>query len=247
MRRSTRLYGAVLTGVLFGSGSVHAQSDTLSGAEYSAVIKAPDAAVLSSRMDGMVKSITVREGDSFRAGDVLVELDCTLQQAQMEKVTAQHAYAEKDYGSNKALARLNSASKLQLAASESATRQAAADLATATHQADLCTIKAPFPGVVVKRHANAFEVVTAQTQLLEIVNNDSLIVEFLAPSSKLTSLVTGLAFRVAISETGKQYSATIDRVVPQIDPVSLTVKVISKLERNDPVLWSGMSGWAKMP
>lgn len=235
----------VSTVVLANTGLLQAES--ISGAEYSAVVKAPDSAVLSSRMDGLVNTIAVREGDSFKAGDVLVELDCTLQHAHLEKVVAQHTYAKKDYASNKALSKLNSASKLQLAASESATRQAAADMATATHKAKLCTIEAPFDGVVVRRHVNAFEVVTAQTQLLEIVNNDSLVVEFLAPSNALPSLVAGLAFRLAISETGKYYDVAIDRVVPHIDPVSQTVKVISTLSENDSTLWSGMSGWVRIP
>jgi len=226
--------------------NVSPQNNTTS-AEYSAVVTAPDSAVLSSQMEGLIQQVSFKEGESFKEGDTLIDLDCTLQNAQLEKAKALHTYARKDYISNKKLAKLNSASELQVAASESAARQASADIDAAMHRTKLCTLKAPFDGVLVKRHVNAHEVVQAKTELLEIVNNSSLFLEFLVPSNAVSSLSSGLAFLVAIGETGKSYEATVDRVVPIIDPVSQTVKVISTLKTEDNDLWSGMSGWAQIP
>ena len=45
-----------------------------------------------------------------------------------------------------------------------------------------------------------------------------------------------------MGETGKDYTATIDKVVPFVDSVSQTVKVISRLQTEDKNLWAGMGG-----
>ena len=85
--------------------------------------------------------------------------------------------------------------------------------------------------------------VQARTPLLSIVNNDSLYVEFLSPSARVSVFNAERPLTFVVSETGKQYGLRVDRVVPQVDPVNQTVKVIARIDSLDAALWSGMSGW----
>jgi len=244
---------AALVVMLSSSMLVQAQTSSIQAAsstvipELAAVIKAPNMAILSSQTAGLIEQVNVQEGDSFKAGDVLLSLDCTLHKASLTKAQAHYNYADKDYKSTKALAALNSASEMQIALSKSEFAKAAADLHSAKYQVEQCTVKAPYDGSVVRSWVHSYENIEAKGELFEIVNNGNLVAEFLAPSNLLTSLVPGKAIELKVNETQKTYSAIIQRIVPHIDSVSQTIKVIGTFEQSQPDLWSGMSGWAVIP
>lgn len=239
MLSSSLLVQAQTSGIQTASGTVIP--------ELAAVIKAPNSAILSSQTAGLIEQVNVQEGDSFKAGDVLLSLNCTLQKASLAKAQAHYNYADKDYKSIKALAKLNSASEMQIALGKSEFAKAAADLRTSKYQVEQCAVKAPYDGSVVRSWVHSYENVEAKGNLFEIVNNGNLVAEFLAPSNMLTSLVPGKAITLKVNETQQTYSAVIDRIVPRIDSVSQTIKVIGTFEQSQSDLWSGMSGWAVVP
>jgi len=240
---------SVFVGSLFVSTLVQAQTPSIGlvpdtiVSELAAVIKAPNTAVLSSQSEGLIKQVYVQEGDSFRQGDILLSLDCTLQNASLAKAKAHYNYADKEYQSIKALAKLNSASEMQIALGKSEFDKAAADLLTSRYYSRQCLINAPYDGSVVRSWVNPHENIEAKGKLLEIVNNGQLVAEFLAPSSLLTSLEPGKPIELRVNETQQSYGATITRVVPHIDSVTQTIKVIGTFDAVQPELWSGMSGW----
>ena len=53
--------------------------------ELAAVVKSRQTAILSSQMDGLITDISVLAGDTFSKGDVLLSIDCTLQDAALSK------------------------------------------------------------------------------------------------------------------------------------------------------------------
>lgn len=230
---------ALLAGAIFLSATVHAQSTVL---ELAAVVKSHQSAVLSSQMDGMITSVNARIGDTFAQGEVLLSIDCTLQETTLAKAKAQVEYARNEYKSTRSLEELNSATKAEVARSAAEFAKAKADLDAADFRVSQCVVHAPFDGTVIQSWANTYESVNAKTRLIEIVNNDNLVAEFLAPSNTINSLVTGRSFVFQVGETGKRYTATIDKVVPFVDSVSQTVKVVSRLDSKESDLWAGMSG-----
>jgi len=210
--------------------------------ELAAVVKSRQTAILSSQMDGLITDISVLAGDTFSKGDVLLSIDCTLQDAALSKARAEVEYARNEYKSTRTLEELNSTTKVQVARSAAEFAKAKAELEAADHRVTQCFVHAPFDGTVIQSWVKNHETVNAKTKLLEIVNNNDLIAEFLAPSRSINSLQAGRSFRFLVGETGKDYTATIDKVVPYVDSVSQTVKVISQLDADDSGLWAGMSG-----
>ena len=210
--------------------------------EFAAVVKSHQTAVLSSQMDGLITAVAVNVGDTFSKGDILLSIDCTLQQAALSKARAEVEYARNEYKSTKSLEKLNSSTKVQVARSAAQFAKAKAELDAADYRVSNCVVYAPFDGTVIQSWARTHESVNAKSELLEIVNNSNLIAEFLAPSNAIGSLKAGRTFQLMVGETGQGYAATIDKVVPYVDSVSQTVKVISRLESNNTDLWAGMSG-----
>ena len=225
---------------------------------FSAVLRAEGRAVLSARAEGLVASVTVREGARVEAGQTLVTFDCTLAEAAFERAAARHRYAETDHGSNRRLAALNSISELELGASAMQLAEAASDVRTARHAVEGCTVVAPFDGVVTRRSIEPHERVPGGTELLALVDDASLVVEFLAPSDAIGRLATGGAFALEIGESGEVRTGRIETIVPEIDPVNRTVTVIGRLDDAEvaegtatgdtgvPTLVSGMSGWVTL-
>ena len=213
-----------------------------SSLEFAAVVKSHQTAVLSSQMDGLITVVNALVGDTFSQGDVLLSIDCTLQEAALSKAKAEVAYARNEYKSTRSLEKLNSTTKVQVARSAAEFAKAKAELDAADFRVGQCLVHAPFDGTVIQSWAKMHESVNAKSQLMEIVNNNNLVAEFLAPSHSINTLTTGRTLRFQVGETGKDYTATIDKVVPFVDSVSQTVKVISRLQTEDKNLWAGMSG-----
>lgn len=247
----TGLGGACLSAGLWASiGS--ASAELTGDGEWSAVLRAHVRAVLSAPGDGLVIAVAVREGDRVVAGEALVRFDCTLPDAALARAEARLEYARLDHDSNRKLERLDSISDLEVARSAMQAVEAESDVAEARHAVDGCTVKAPFGATVLGRSVQPHENVAAGVQLLELVDDGSLVVEFLAPSHAVGELRSGRAFELAIDEGGDTRAGTVAAVIPEIDPVSRTVRVVGTLDATaddagtTPTLVPGMSGWVSL-
>lgn len=242
---------ALVTGVvaMFGAMAVaesDLQSQNLPSTKLVAVVKSMERATLSSQIEGMVTRVNYLPGERFRKGDVLLSIDCTLPNAALNKAKAQVEFARNEFRSLDALHKLNSATMAEVARSASEFAIAKADREIAEYQVSHCDLRAPFDATVVDSFVKPYESIQAKKELLDIVGTENLVVEFLASSDMLLELEPGRSVTVMISETGENYSLIIDKVVPLVDSISQTVKVISHIKSENTGLWSGMSGWVTL-
>ena len=204
-------------------------------------------ATLSSRLAGQVRSITVKPGDSFTAGQALVEFDCALLEQQVRKARAELDIAAATLASNRKLKELSSISDLEVEVARAQSDKAQAELEGAQVQKRYCTLAAPFAGRVVARHANAPENVTVGEPLLDIVALGTPVIQMFVPSAWLAWLAPAMAFEVEVRETGTRYPARITRTGARVDAVSQTVEVFGEFTGDAAVLLPGMSGSAMFP
>lgn len=182
------------------------------------------------------------EGGAFRAGQVLVSFDCSLQKAQLEKAQAELEGAEQTLQANLRLEQLNSVGQLELDLSKSGVNKAKAEVGA--HRAVLakCQVPAPFAGRVAEQKVREQQYVQAGQPLLDILDDSVLELEFLVPSVWLRWLKVGGTFEVQIDETRKTYPAKFTRIGARVDPVSQSVKVAAAISGKFPELMAGMSG-----
>lgn len=204
-------------------------------------------ATLSSRLAGQVRTVTVKPGDSFAAGQSLVEFDCALLEQQVRKARAELDIAAATLASNRKLKDLNSISDLEVEVARAQSDKAQAELEGAQVQKRYCTLAAPFAGRVVARHANAPENVTVGEPLLDIVALGTPVIQMFVPSVWLAWLAPGGVFEVEVRETGTRYPARITRTGARVDAVSQTVEVFGEFTGDASVLLPGMSGSAIFP
>ena len=197
---------------------------------------------IAAEIGAKVSAIAVSEGGAFRAGQVLVSFDCSLQKAQLDKAQAELEGAEQTLQANLRLEQLNSVGQLELDLSKSAVNKAKAELGA--HRAVLakCQVAAPFGGRVAEQKVREQQFVQAGQPLLDILDDSVLELEFLVPSVWLRWLKVGSAFEVQIDETRKTYPARFTRIGARVDPVSQSVKVAAAIHGKFPELMAGMSG-----
>src|SRR4051812_41215315 len=59
--------------------------------------------LISSQVEGKISQLPFKDGDAFKRGDLLIEFDCELYQAQLQKAEASADAANKIYEVNKQL------------------------------------------------------------------------------------------------------------------------------------------------
>ncbi|EJM98606.1 efflux RND transporter periplasmic adaptor subunit [Herbaspirillum sp. YR522] len=201
---------------------------------------------LAAEIGAKINRIEVAEGARFRAGQTLILFDCSLQQAQLQKVRATLAAADQTYNANKRLAELNSIGKLELELSQAEASKARADVAYMNISLDKCRLPAPFNGRVAEQRAREQQYVQPGQPLLDILDDSVLELDFIVPSKWLAWLKPNQKFQVAIDETGRSYPAKILRIGARVDPVSQSVKLTAAIDGQFDELMAGMSGRVMM-
>jgi RND family efflux transporter MFP subunit len=197
---------------------------------------------LSAELGARVNRIAVREGESFKQGQVLIELDCSLQQAQLQKAQATLSGAEKTLSANERLADLRSVGQIEIETSQAEVEKARADVSLMKTTLSKCAVHAPFSGRVAEQKIREQQYVQPGQIIIDLIDDSSLELEFIVPSKWLVWLRNGSALKVSIDETGKAYPAKVLRLGARVDPVSQSIKVVAVIDGRFPDLMAGMSG-----
>jgi multidrug efflux pump subunit AcrA (membrane-fusion protein) len=153
-------------------------------AEATLICQAGAEVTLGSQLAGQIEHVLVKEGDHVRAGDLLVELVASEEQAALSEARARLAQAEiETHYQRSRLDRFRQLSqygylskdqfdRAQFDADEAASQAAIASASVARLAAELrkAKILAPFDAVVVKRMINEQETVNPGTPLLRIAD-----------------------------------------------------------------------------
>lgn len=197
---------------------------------------------IAAEIGAKVSDIPKPEGSTFKAGQILVSFDCSIQQAQVKKAQAELEGAEQTLRANLRLQELNSVGQLELDLSKSANKKAKAELGANMAVLAKCQVVAPFAGRVAEQKVREQQFVQPGQALLDILDDSVLELEFLVPSAWLRWVKAGQTFNVQIDETRKTYPARFIRIGARVDPVSQSVKVAAAIDGKFPELIVGMSG-----
>jgi membrane fusion protein (multidrug efflux system) len=201
----------------------------------------------SSETTATIRFISSREGDNFQAGSTLIEFDCRVSQAELKKALAQEQFAKSAYKSATKLQSYGSISESELIKAKSEAEIASSEVEKLTAIIDKCTIKAPYNGAVSESLVQVGETVKPGDPLIKTVNIDNLELQMQIPSTWLRWLHIGSEFKVTITELNKTFSAKVEKINPEINSVSQTVKIVGILSSPESGLLPGMSGQATFP
>ena len=215
------------------------------GLAVSGTVKALNYAVIKARVAGELKEITVREGDSVKAGQVLARIDPVEYQRRFEQAQEQASaaksqmeIAQRQWDTNKALVDQGFISKTALDNSLASFQGAVASHKAAIAGADVArkslddsVLRAPFSGVIAVRAAQLGERVGIDAKVLELVDLRQLEVEApLSPSDSL-DVKMGQTAQLQIEDRAELVTAHVTRMSPSAQAGSRSVLVYLTLDQ----------------
>ena len=245
---------AVTVVELAASDVARAQTRELAqGLPITGALKAVNSALLKARVAGELQGLTVREGDTVQAGQVIARIEATeyrsrLRQAQdqADAARAQIDIAQRQFDNNKALVDQGFISKTALD-----TSVASLNAARATHQAALAAadvarktlddavLKAPIAGVVAQRLAQPGERVAIDARIVEIVDLGRMELEAAVSAGDALQVRVGQTALLRIEGSNAPVKARVARINPSAQAGSRNVLVYLAVE-SGPALRQGL-------
>jgi RND family efflux transporter MFP subunit len=232
--------------------------------EYVGLIEPYAVVDIGTPDEGIVDRVTVDRSDMIEAGQILVQMDSSLEWASLEKAKAmaifdgeiglqktQLAFARRAHGRFKRLEAIANHDKDQakteiilarqrLKQAREKKTQAQFELKKAQAILNLRSIKSPISGVVVERYVSPGEYVDNQP-LLRVAQIDPLRVEAIVPAQMFGRIVPGMTATIVpeLPEYGEP-TATVTIVDRLIDAASSTFGVRLELPNVDQQIPSGL-------
>jgi membrane fusion protein (multidrug efflux system) len=198
--------------------------------------------MLRPEVAGRVLSLGFADGARVRAGQVLVQMDDTLQRAEVQQSLAQMSIARANHKRNQELVSQNFIAQRSLDESAAALQVADAQLGLSCARLERMRLIAPFNGVVGIRSVNVGDYVKDGADLINLENIGSLYVDYRLPERYQAKVKPGQTIEVKLDAfSGRLFKATIEAVDPLIDANGRSVGVRAVLANTagEPIVVAG--------
>ncbi len=204
-------------------------------------IMAVQGVMLTSEVDGRVTKIPFQSGNHVNAGDLLVQLDISSEEAQLRNLKAGVTLAQQALARARELrqANVNSPADLDTAQAQFDQAVAAVDNLRATIAKK--SITAPFAGRLGIRQVNVGEVLRSGTEIVSLEALDPVYVNFTLPQSDTGKVTAGQSVKVTLNALpGHTFTGTINAFDARLDPATRSLNIQATLPNPDEHLRPGM-------
>lgn len=193
--------------------------------DATATLEAEKEAQVLARVDGLVESIAVEEGQRVQAGAVLLRIDNQEYRYRVEQAAAAAANQRARFERFETMVaeQLASDEEFQAARSELASAEAEEGLARLT--LSYTEVTAPFAGRVTARLVDVGQNVSAGTPLFVLADFDPLLARVHVPGREFRTLQRDEPVTLVLDSSGARLRGRIKLVSPVIDPASGTIKL----------------------
>jgi membrane fusion protein (multidrug efflux system) len=197
--------------------------------------------MLRPEVSGRISRFGFADGQRVRRGQLLVQLDDTLQAAQLRQAEALAGIARTNLQRNRELVAQNFVSQSVVDQSAASLEVAVAQVALAQAQLSRMKILAPFDGVAGIRSVDVGDYVKDGADLVNIEDTTQVWVDFRLPERYLAQLRPGQQVEVALDAMpGRSFRAQIDALDSQLDANGRSLLVRARLANPDGALRTGM-------
>lgn len=193
-------------------------------------LKSKQNVMLRPEVAGKVIALGFAEGDRVRAGQVLVQLDDTLQRAEVKQAQAQMSIATANFKRNQELVSQNFISQRVLDESDASLQVAKAQLDLTCARWARTAVVAPFDGILGLRNVNLGDYVKDGADLIALEDTSSMLLDFKLPEKMAPKVKPGLKVQVFLDAIPqRQFSATVIAVDPAIDVNGRSIAIRAEL------------------
>jgi len=178
-----------------------------------------------------------------RAGQVLVELDTSVERAQLASAEARRELADVSAGRSRALAQREAVAKAQVDSDEAQLKSSSADFGALKAQIERKTVRAPFSGRLGIRTVNLGQYLQPGTPVTVLESLGSVYVDFSLPQQYLGDIKVGTPVRITLDGAGPRGAAldgAVGAVDPTIDAATRAIKLRASVPNDKEALRPGM-------
>ena len=181
-------------------------------------LRSRQSVMMRPEVPGRVKAIGFVEGASVRRGQLLVQLDDTLQKAEIKQAQAQVSIAQANFRRNQELVAQNFVAQRVLEESAANLQVAEAQLALVCARLSRMAIVAPFDGTAGLRNVNLGDFVKDGADLINIEDIGSMVVDFRLPERFQSRLRLRQSVELQLdSFPGRIFKASVEAIDPLLD------------------------------
>lgn len=196
---------------------------------------------LSNDAAGVVSKLHFESGRYVKQGQPLVELDASVERAQLQSLIARERLAAQSLERSRTLVPTGALPQAQLDADQSAYDSIKADINALEAQIERKLVRAPFSGRLGIRGVNLGQYLAPGTPITVLDSSDSMFVDFTLPQQELGDVKTGLPVSISLRHDRKAVAAgTISAIEPALDAATRAVKVRASVKNEDGLLRPGM-------
>lgn len=196
---------------------------------------------VTTQIAGQVREIHFVSGQRVKKGDKLVQLDDAPERADLANFEAQAHLAEANMERTMTLLKSDFVARQTMDQNRSVLDQAKAQIQRTQAIIDQKLIRAPFDGVLGIRQVNLGQYIGAGTNIVGLINLDTLHVDFRLPEQNASKLTIGQEIDIAADAMpGKSFKAKITAIEPRVSELTRTLSVQGTLSNPGETLRPGM-------
>ena len=181
-------------------------------------LRSRQSVMLRPEVAGRVREIGFADGSTVRKGQVLVQLDDTLQRAEIKQAQAQVSIAQANLRRNQELVAQSFVAQRVLDESNANLQVAEAQLALACARWSRMAILAPFDGTVGIRNVNLGDFVKDGADLVNLEDISSMYADFRLPERFQGKLRPRQSVQLQLDAfPGRMFKATVEAIDPLLD------------------------------
>ena len=204
-------------------------------------IEAAQGVTVASEIAGTVTEIAFESGATVKQGDLLVKLDTTTEEAQLQAAQAQVDWAKISAERLRQLRETKTVSQSELDQAEEVLKQDQANADQIRAVIEKKTIRAPFAGRLGIRLVNLGESLDARAPIVSLQSLAPIYTDFSIPQQALSVLATGLVVQVSSDAyPGRIFDGVMTAINPQLDASTRSVIAQATFANEEQLLRPGM-------
>jgi membrane fusion protein (multidrug efflux system) len=197
--------------------------------------------MLRPEVGGRVKQIFFNDGQRVRKGQLMVQLEDQLQQAQVAQARAELSIAEANHKRNQELVAQNFISQRSLDESAAALEVSRAKLSLAQATLQRLQVLAPFDGITGLKQINVGDYLKDGADMVNVEDIDAVLLDFRLPERFQAKVRAGQKAQLTVDALpGRPFTAIVQAVDPLIEANGRSVGVRGCIDNRQQQLRPGM-------
>jgi membrane fusion protein (multidrug efflux system) len=196
---------------------------------------------LAADADGTITRIHADSGSAVRAGDLLVELDTTVEVAQLAAAQARAELSRINFERAKDLWDRNASSKSEFDLADATLKQTVAEVTALEAIIAKKQVRAPFDGRVGIRLVNVGQFMARGRPMLPLQKLDPIYVNFSIPQRQLPAIALGQDVGIVVDAfAGRTFTAKVTAINSEVDATTRNISIQATMANPQEVLRAGM-------